>query len=175
MITVTAAQIDEVDRHLTEVKRSYLQRFGWQETSSTPGAYWLWRRDFADLDVESLKWWENACASKPPLGNPSRPVPYGVITAPTDLAVSITRRSLDRDENCEACGMTLVPGDLHHRCRDGEPLCESCAPSWADVEKQTKESIAEGDDDERLKRTLEACAARRAEGLSMDDKMLVVQ
>lgn len=86
-------QIGEAESKVEELKRNYLQRFGWESTCNTPGSYWLWRRDFTNEDVERHKRWKDRGAG--PLGWPSEPRPYGVITASTDLAVSITVRSLD--------------------------------------------------------------------------------
>ena len=79
------------------LQKSYLRRFGWKNTSNNPGSYWLWKRDFSDLDAKRRAWWEAACAEMPKLGNPSEPVPYGVITADTDLAIIMTAKELDRE------------------------------------------------------------------------------
>ncbi len=172
MSEISANAIDDAERALEEAQNNYLRRFGWTETSNTPGAYWLWRRDFADVDAGRIKWWETTVARKPPLGAPSKPEPYGVITAPRDLAVSMTRRALDDDLACDGCAKLLRRGDKGHLCREGEVLCAACAPSWADFEEQAKERIHDGDVDEQLTRSLESCAARRAEGLSMTDPMV---
>lgn len=91
------AKYDDIlaaERKLEDAKRMYLQRFGWNCTCNMPGAYWLWRRDFAQEEASRRKWWEDAGG---PLGKPSEPRPYGVITADTDMAVTMTRRDLDQD------------------------------------------------------------------------------
>lgn len=88
-------QITEAEGEVEDLKRAYLYRFGWSCSSNTPGAYWLWRRDFADLDAQRAKWDKAHDAGKP--GKPSISPPYGVITAPTDLAVSITQSALDEE------------------------------------------------------------------------------
>lgn len=55
--------IRDIENHLDETKRVFLRRYGWQETSQTPGNFWMWMRFF-----------EN----------------YGHITAPTGLAGKMT-------------------------------------------------------------------------------------
>jgi len=88
-------KIQDAEQEVTDLKQAYLRSFGWDCTSNTPGAYWLWRRDFVSDDAARHKRWKDAGPG--PLGWPSEPKPYGVITAPLDLAVSITMRSLDDD------------------------------------------------------------------------------
>lgn len=85
-------QIERAEDEVKATQRAYLQRFGWEETCNTPGAYWLWRRDFTDVDTERLKF-----DARPPgpLGRPSPTIPYGIVTASTDLAISMTVRCLD--------------------------------------------------------------------------------
>lgn len=96
MAALNARQrLEEAKREVEECERAYLKRFGWEITCNTPGSYWLWRRDFAAEDVATHARWK---AQGPgPLGWPSEPQPYGVITAPTDLAISITERALDEE------------------------------------------------------------------------------
>jgi hypothetical protein len=86
-------QIDEAEQEVEQMKQAYLRRFGWDLTCNTPGSYWLWRRDFATEDAASHRRWEERGPG--PLGWPSQPRPYGVITASLDLAVSMTERFLD--------------------------------------------------------------------------------
>lgn len=95
-------QIAAAESEVEALKRYYLQRFGWESTCNTPGSYWLWRRDFAKEDAERHARWVERGAG--PLGMPSEPQPYGVVTASTDLAVSMTERSLDEQ-----------PGERHER------------------------------------------------------------
>jgi hypothetical protein len=92
-------EIEAKSQELEELKKFYLRRWGWTETSSTPGAYWLWKRDFSDLDAKRLSWDKEHNAGKP--GRPSPSAPYGIITAPLDLAVAITVRSLDEQPELE--------------------------------------------------------------------------
>lgn len=92
-------EIQETENELEELKHEYLRRHGWTYTSCTPGAFWLWRRDFADLDAERAEWDREHGAGEP--GDPSASQPFGVITAPTNLAVSITARTLDREQEQE--------------------------------------------------------------------------
>lgn len=87
--------IEAAEDLLRDRREAYLRRWGWRQTSNTPGAFWMWQRDFAPEDANRLKWWEEACARNPPLGNPSKPHPMGVITASLEIAVSMTVRSLD--------------------------------------------------------------------------------
>lgn len=92
-LSITTAEDD-----LRSAKARYLRRFGWEETCMTPGSYWLWRRDFADVDAQRLAWWEGCRAIGGTGGGPSKPTPYGVVTADLDLAVSMTRKALDEDD-----------------------------------------------------------------------------
>lgn len=71
---VKATDILDRENELDSTKRHYLKRFGWKETSETPGSYWLWVRDF-------------------PL--------YGRITAQTDIAVRMTAIELDDEDEEE--------------------------------------------------------------------------
>lgn len=84
----TLDEIGEAERNLEACKRSYLERWGWKSTCSTPGSYWLWKRDFADIDAKSKAWHDEHPKASPH-------VPYGIIAANTDLAVSMTVRCLD--------------------------------------------------------------------------------
>lgn len=90
--------IEDAEQALLYVQQAYVRRFGWKITCNTPGAYWLWQRDFKDEDAKALKWWTDTCERKPPLGNPSMPTPIGVMTVPLDYAVSMTRKVLDDSE-----------------------------------------------------------------------------
>lgn len=90
-------EIEDAERHLEELRGAYLRRWGWQYSCNIPGSYWLWRRDFADEDARRMAWWSEHPTT-------SKPTPYGVITAPTDLAVSITIRCLDEQPELAAEG-----------------------------------------------------------------------
>lgn len=91
----------EAEHEITNRQQAYLERWGWKNTCNTPGSYWLWQRDFAHEDAETHARWK--AAGPGPYGWPSEPQPYGVITASTELAVSMTVRSLDDqpEENAE--------------------------------------------------------------------------
>ena len=89
----TRLEITEAEQILEGLKRDYLLRFGWTETCATPGSCWLWRRDFAAEDAASHARWKEAGPG--PYGWQPEPRPYGIITAQTDLAVSMTERCLD--------------------------------------------------------------------------------
>lgn len=80
--------IDNLEHALNNARRDYLVRHGWRETSNTPGSFWLWRRDFADVDKKRETHY------RPP-GSAFHP--YGIITADTDMAVKMTANELDQD------------------------------------------------------------------------------
>lgn len=86
-------KIQEAIAEVRSLQQQYLQTHGWTYTCNIPGAYWLWRRDFAVEDAARHARWKERGPG--PLGMPSEPRPYGVITADEDLAVSITRKELD--------------------------------------------------------------------------------
>jgi hypothetical protein len=90
----THAAICDAEDDVVEAQRAYLKRFGWNETCSMPGAYWLWRRDFADVDKE-----RQAAFDARPV--PTPPHPYGIITASTVIAIGMTQSVLDHDEDPE--------------------------------------------------------------------------
>lgn len=92
-------QLQEAESHVEALKADYLKRFGWSMTCSTPGSYWLWRRDFGPEDRGSRRRWRDR---KPgPLGKPRAPIPYGIVTAPIDLAISMTVAQLDLQTEIE--------------------------------------------------------------------------
>lgn len=83
--------IEEAESELNSLRTSYLRAHGWKETSSTPGCYWLWRRDFEDVDRERHARWEEQNKAR----GVQPPVPFGLVTASTDLAVKMTAAELD--------------------------------------------------------------------------------
>jgi hypothetical protein len=89
------AEIVTAESVLENAKRLYLKRFGWTETSNTPGSFWLWTRDFADVDAVSAKWHEDHPKASPH-------APYGKVMASTDTAIRMTTAALDQDEESEA-------------------------------------------------------------------------
>jgi hypothetical protein len=93
----TYADIEEAEQAVASLKDSYLREYGWKCTCNTPGAYWLWKLDFAALDAQRLAWWETAEAETRAAGRlpPSRPHPYGVMTVDRDLAVDMTVKVLE--------------------------------------------------------------------------------
>lgn len=94
MAIVLHHQIEAAEQEVEYLKATYLRRFGWNHTSTTPGSYWLWKRDFADVDAKGKAWHDAH-----PKASPHQP--YGVITAGTDLAVSMTVRCLDEQPELE--------------------------------------------------------------------------
>lgn len=90
---VQVRDLEEAAGQLQSLKLDYLTRWGWKQTSNTPGAYWLWVRDFSAEDANRHARWK--AAGPGPLGWPSEPKPMGRITADTDLAIKMTQRSLD--------------------------------------------------------------------------------
>ena len=75
--------IYEAIADLEEVEREFLNFWGWNRTCNTPGSFWMWRRDFCDVDSLRLSHWEAR-------QTPSKPQPYGVITASRSSAISMT-------------------------------------------------------------------------------------
>lgn len=101
-MTVYFYQIEEAERAVEETKSAYLQRWGWTLDCNSPGAFWLWKRDFADEDAKRKAWDDKHGAGKP--GGPSASRPYGIIMGPTDLAVSMTARVLDGQPEIDGDG-----------------------------------------------------------------------
>lgn len=97
-MTVFHRDIEAAVDALDQLKRAYLKRWGWSVSCNNPGSYWLWRRDFAELDAARVAQWVGRQARKPSTSRPTPPKPYGVITADLDMAISITLRSLDNQE-----------------------------------------------------------------------------
>ena len=98
MAALNARQrIREAEEALEEAKENYLRKFGWATSSSNPGALWLWQRDFSDIDAERLEWWQVRCAEKALFGQPSKPVPYGLVKVPLAVAVHMTMSELDNE------------------------------------------------------------------------------
>lgn len=85
---ITFMTVEGAEQVYEGYKRDYLRRWGWEETCSTPGSFWLWKRDFADYDKKMR-------AIHRRLKLPGTFRPYGVISAPTDLAISMTLNCLD--------------------------------------------------------------------------------
>ncbi len=85
-----SAQLDKIEDLYTRIKdakRAYLQSFGWKETCETPASYWLYERDFSELDAIRNKWADDH--DKP------HPRQYGLVCVPLDIAVSMTRTTLE--------------------------------------------------------------------------------
>lgn len=78
-----------LEDRLKESRSKYLRQFGWSRTCNTPGSFWMWTRDFADIDEERRGY-------HPKTASPFQP--YGFIMADTETAVQMTMRVLDRDE-----------------------------------------------------------------------------
>jgi hypothetical protein len=91
-------KILEAEADLNSAKRSYLVSHGWKETCNTPGAFWLWQRDFSTLDASRMDWWEKTIAENPVLKNPSKPKPYGTMTVPMDIAIKMTEAVLENTD-----------------------------------------------------------------------------
>ena len=90
-------EIEQRKEAVIAAKKAYLRRFGWTETCSTPGAFWLWKRDFKNEDVKRLK---NFHINFPDYDSTKRPNPphiFGQIMVGLSMAVSITSRELDQD------------------------------------------------------------------------------
>lgn len=76
-----------------EVKSAYLRRWGWNYTCNTPGALWMWTRDFSDIDAKRKAWDAAHGAGNP--GGPSVSRPYGLVMGSLDQAVRMTVGTLD--------------------------------------------------------------------------------
>ena len=57
----TYAEIRECETNLEVAKGGYLRAHGWSQTSTTPGSYWMWRRDFGDVNARRLAEHEAFC------------------------------------------------------------------------------------------------------------------
>jgi hypothetical protein len=87
-------QVTSAEDEVIALQHAYLQRFGWKFTCNMPGSFWLWQRDFSDVDARHADWDEKHDAGKP--GKPSRHVPYGAINgATTEIAIAMTKNVLD--------------------------------------------------------------------------------
>ena len=92
------AEIEDAHDRVSTTETSYLRRWGWTETCDFPGSYWMWSRDFSDVDAQRNKWADDH--------NRPRPRQYGVIYVPKSMAIAITVSVLDErpelsDEDCE--------------------------------------------------------------------------
>ena len=95
---VIYGDIEDAEARTSDLQEAYLRRWGWQCTCDFPGAYWVWWRDFSDVDAGRNAWADEH-------GRP-RPRQYGVIYVPKDMAVAITVGTLDERpelaaEDCE--------------------------------------------------------------------------
>lgn len=105
-------QIAETFEKARNLQHHYLEMYGWNYTCNIPGSYWLWRRDFAKEDAARHARWKERGPG--PYGWPSEPQPHGVITADTDLAVSITENVLDEttDQDGDPDAPEISAGDV---------------------------------------------------------------
>lgn len=86
--------IHDAEHELTGRCTAFLKSMGWEQTCNTPGSYWLWRRDFADVDA---RWREIEAAKEARDGKPfpSLHKPIGVIVTSEESAVNMSRAVLD--------------------------------------------------------------------------------
>ena len=95
-------EIEAAQERVEALKSEYLKRHGWSLTCHSPGSYWVWQRDFSDVDARSREWWERTKvrveSAVPPRRPPSEPKTFGVRHLPTDMAIGATRQLLDQDE-----------------------------------------------------------------------------
>lgn len=92
-MTITFSDIQAADAAVTGAKDAYLRRWGWDCTCSTPGALWMWTRDFSDVDAKRKAWDEKHGAGKP--GSPSISRPYGLVMGSREQAIHMTLACLD--------------------------------------------------------------------------------
>lgn len=88
--------IEAAQAALHSAEDMYLARFGWERTCDTPGALWLWRRDFADVDAKRRTVHEHKAHQLAQRGQRASEFrPYGVLLLPKDTALRITLLELD--------------------------------------------------------------------------------
>lgn len=86
--------IDTAERALIARRHGFLEAMGWKLTCNTPGSYWLWRRDFADVDAR----WKAIEIAKVARDGKAFPSPHpviGVIVCNEDSAITMSRAILD--------------------------------------------------------------------------------
>lgn len=66
--------VRQAEYELEDLKAAYLHQWGWLQKHDTPIGYYLWQRDFSDVDKK-----------------------YGVITTNTHLAIMMTVNCLEQN------------------------------------------------------------------------------
>lgn len=85
--------IQVCEHNLSSTKDAYLRAHGWKPTSNTPGCYWLWRRDFSDVNARRLSEHEAFCTRiKQTRVHHSYP---GEMLVDTERAISMTWAEID--------------------------------------------------------------------------------
>jgi len=97
VLSGTYADIEDADGRLRFAQEQYVKRHGWKVTCNTPGSYWMWQRDFTAEHAAALARWKERGPG--PMGMPIKPQSYGHLTVTLEMAVSMTRAVLDRDED----------------------------------------------------------------------------
>ena len=49
-------KIQDLENAIIIAKHAYLQKNGWEYSSSYPGSYWLWRKEIPESGHEKIKW-----------------------------------------------------------------------------------------------------------------------
>lgn len=103
-MTVTYRDIRELQNNhqfaLNRAQRAYLEAWGWRRTCNTPGSYWLWVRDFSDVDAQRRKRHAAFLADRADRGLTEKTHPYPkpmgqLSTGDVETAIVWTRNVLD--------------------------------------------------------------------------------
>lgn len=82
----------------------------------------------------------------------------------------------DDPARCEGCDALILHGDQYHPSKDAGPLCEACAPTWADLREQSLKTFGDADEDEddveSARLAIKAYDGHLAGGGKRDDKVL---
>lgn len=85
--------IESAERALNSARSAFLHDMGWGRTCNTPGSYWLWQRDFADVDARWREIEANREREGKPFPTPHRPI--GTVIVDEEHAIIMSRASLD--------------------------------------------------------------------------------
>lgn len=102
--------------------------------------------------------------------------PYRAALTALEATRDMLLAGIDADitGKCESCSKLLFTGEPGHRCADDPILCETCSPTWADMQRQAQEIFtspdADSDQVELATRNLEAVQAHLEAGGSLEDK-----
>lgn len=93
MTEATYANIASLKEDVQEAESDYLRAHGWQQTSLTPGSYWMWRRSFEDVNARRLAEHKAFCDR---IGQDRTHHPYpSEMLVDTDTAIRMTWAEID--------------------------------------------------------------------------------